>query len=364
MSARALVAVGVGLVACAAACATEDPPVKGYEGPPIPWDYAPFPAVTSPAKNPTTDAKISLGNKLFYDPILSGDKAVACATCHSEIWGMSDGLPVSIGVHGKGPTGPGRTGPNKTTRNALTLWNVGLRGELFWDGRASTLEGQALMPLEEAVEMDLDPADAAARVAAIPEYVALFDAAFPGEAISPDTVAKALAAFERTILSYRSPYDHYVDGDDGAMTASQLRGMQRFADAGCNGCHAPPLFESGAYVSRGAFPSSTDGADIGRENITGEASDRGAFRVPTVRNARETGPYFHDGSVVTLEEAIQIEVDRQVALGQSPPLDDAAVADLTAFVRDALMDATHQPSRPLEVPSGLDVPVDGFRIHR
>ncbi len=356
-----LLALALGVAACAPSCATEPPPVSGYDGPPIPWAYSPFPKVVAPAKNPTTDAKISLGNKLFYDPILSGDKAVACATCHSEIWGMGDGLPLSIGVDGEGPTGPGRTGPNKTKRNALTLWNAALRRELFWDGRASTLEGQALMPLEEAVEMNLEPADAAARVAAIPGYVTLFDAAFPGEAISPETIAKAIAAFERTILSYRSPYDHYVDGDAGAMTDEQLRGMQLFADAGCNGCHTPPLFENGAYVARGA---GAEQKDLGRENITGLAGDHRAFRVPTVRNARESGPYFHDGSVVTLDEAVALEVDRQVALGLSPELDAAALADLTAFINDGLMDSTHQPSRPLTVPSGLEVPKDGFRIPR
>ncbi|MFO0619164.1 MAG: cytochrome c peroxidase [Polyangiaceae bacterium] len=345
-------------IACASACAVDDPPAKGYEGPPIPWAYAPFPAVVDPADNPRTDAKISLGNKLFYDPILSGDKAVACATCHSEIWGMADGLSVSIGVDGVGPTGPGRTGPNRTTRNALTLWNAALRADLFWDGRAHALEEQALMPLEQPVEMDLAPDDAAARVASIPAYAALFEEAFPGEPITQRTIAKALAAFERTILSNRSPYDHYVDGDEGAMTPKQLRGMQRFADAGCDACHAPPLFEGRSFVTR--FTSD----DEGRAAITQDPADRGAFRVPTLRNARETGPYFHDGSVATLDEAVKREFALQVANGESPPLDDAAIADLTAFIRDALMDATHAPSRPLTVPSGLDVPVDGFRIPR
>lgn len=332
--------------------------MSAYDGPPIPWAYAPFPKVVAPADNPTTDAKITLGNKLFYDPVLSGDKEVACATCHSEIWGMSDGLPVSIGVDGEGPTGPGRTGPNRTTRNALTLWNAAIRRDLFWDGRAHTLEEQAMMPLEQAVEMDLPPSEAAARVAAIPEYVALFEAAFPGEAITPETIAKAIAAFERTILSNRSPYDHYLDGDEGAMTPPQLRGMQVFADAGCVTCHAPPLFEGEAFVAR--FPSD----DAGRAAISMNEADRGAFRIPTVRNARETGPYFHDGSVVTLDEAVALEVDRQVAAGASPPLDPGAIADLTAFIRDALMDATQAPSRPKHVPSGLEVPKDGFRIPR
>lgn len=345
-------------IAATSACDGEEPPASTYDGPPIPWAYAPFPKPVAPADNPTTDAKINLGNKLFYDPILAGDKAVACATCHSEIWGMSDGLSVSIGVDGEGPTGPGRTGPNRTTRNALTLWNASLRPALFWDGRAQSLEEQALMPLEQAVEMDLPPDEATARVAAIPEYVDLFEAAFPGEPISEANIAKAIAAFERTILSNRSPYDHYVDGDEGAMTPAQLRGMQRFADAGCATCHAPPLFENGAFVAR--FPSD----DEGRSAISLDANDRGAFRVPTVRNARETGPYFHDGSVQTLDEAIALEVQRQVDSGASPPLDAEAIADLTAFVRDGLMDATSAPSRPLHVPSGLDVPKDGFRIPR
>jgi cytochrome c peroxidase len=353
-------ALGLPCAAALAACATEEPPKQGYDGPPIPWAYAPFPNVVEPSDNPTTDAKISLGNKLFYDPILSSDQKVACATCHSEIWGMSDGLPLSIGVDGEGATGPGRTGPNVTTRNALTLWNAALRPDLFWDGRAHSLEEQALMPLEQPIEMDLPPDEAAKRVADIPEYAALFDAAFPGEPITKQTLAKALAAFERTLVSNRSPYDHYVDDDAGAMTESQLRGMQRFADAGCDACHAPPLFESRAFVIRYA----SGNGDEGRAKISMDPADAGAFRVPTLRNARETGPYFHDGSVESLDDAISIEVERQVDAGKSAPLDAQALADLGDFIRDALMDATHAPSRPLHVPSGLDVPKDGFRIPR
>src|SRR5690606_3483566 len=117
-------------------------PEVPYDGPPIPWDYAPFPAIVDPADNPSTPEQVELGRLLFYDPILSRDRKVACATCHSEIWGMGDGLALSVGVDGVGPTGPGRDGPNKTRRNSMTLWNVGLREALFWDGRAGLLEEQ------------------------------------------------------------------------------------------------------------------------------------------------------------------------------------------------------------------------------
>ncbi|MCA9297540.1 MAG: cytochrome-c peroxidase, partial [Phycisphaerales bacterium] len=113
-----------------------------------PWPFTPLPPAPEPPDNPTTEAKVELGRMLFYDPLLSADRSVACATCHSEIWGMSDGLARSIGVSGKGPTGPGRTGP-EGRRNAQTLWNAAYRERLFWDGRVSSLEEQVLAPLHE-----------------------------------------------------------------------------------------------------------------------------------------------------------------------------------------------------------------------
>lgn len=346
--------------ACAEETVSPEPEPEPYDGPPIPWEYEAFPAVIDPVDNPTSEAKVSLGRLLFYDPVLSRDKRTACATCHSELWGMTDGLAVSIGVDGEGPTGPGRTGPNLTTRNAQTLWNAALRADLFWDGRSATLEAQALEPLKAERELDLDPEEAADRIADIEAYVPLFEAAFPEDyaPVSAQNIAKALAAFERTLVSNRAPYDRYVDGDEGSLREEVQRGMELFAEAGCASCHAPPLFEANRYERR------LPGPDLGRMEVTGKEADRGKVRVPTLRNLRETGPYFHDGSVVELDDAVALEVEVAVNQGESRELSEEEVGLITVFLKKGLMDRSREPDRPEDVPSGLPVPEDGFRIPR
>lgn len=362
--APAFVLAAAAVAACGDSPDAEGPGAGGsggaYAGPPIPWAHEPFPSPIEPTENPTTPEKVALGNLLFYDPILSRDEATACATCHSEIWGMSDGLPVSVGVDGEGPTGPGRDGPNKTTRNAQTLWNAAFRPELFVDGRSPSLEHQALEPLKAERELALDPEEAAAKLRAIPAYVALFDQAFPGspDPVSADNLARVLASFQRTLISDRAPYDQYVAGDEGALRPDWVEGMFLFGEAGCAGCHVPPLFESNRYVSR------IGGSDPGRAAVTNDPADSGAIRVPTLRNARDSEPYFHDGSVVLLEDAIRLEAEISAARGEGRSLSAEEVSLVTKFVNKALTDRTRDPRRPKVVPSGLEVPVDGFRIPR
>lgn len=321
--------------AAVAACAAES---ESYDGPPLPWAYEPFPEALDPFSNVSTPEKVELGRLLFYDPILSRDEKTACATCHSEVWGLADGLPLSVGVDGEGPTGPGREGPNVTTRNAQTLWNVAFRDELFWDGRTRSLEAQALEPIRAVNELDMEVDDVLVRIEAAPGYKALFRAAFPDdvETISADNIAKALAAFQRSFVSNRAPYDQYVAGDANALSDEQLAGMQLFADAGCAGCHVPPLFESGRYEQR------VESADIGRELVTGDAADRGRLRVPTLRNLRETGPYFHNGSTVTLEDAVLREANTSAARGEGSALDAEQAALVAVFLRKSLMDRTRE----------------------
>ncbi len=359
MKREGAIAVALVLVACDDGTPPETGPAP-YDGPPIPWAYAPFPPLTHPAENPTSPEKVELGRLLFYDPILSGDDRTACATCHSEIWGMSDGLPVSVGVFGEGPTGPGRDGPNKTTRNAQTLWNAAFRTELFWDGRASGLEDQALGPLEAAIELGLPPDVAVQRLRAVPGYVERFAAAFPADAdpVSTTNLARALSTFQRTLIADRTLYDQYVLGDEGALRPDVQEGMFLFAEAGCASCHVPPLFESTTYAAR--LPA----VDPGRAAITGLAADHGAFRVPSLRNARDSEPYFHDGSVLTLEEAVAVEVDVAVSRGESRALTEDEVTLVAKFINKALTDVTRDPDRPEEVPSGLPVPEDGLRVPR
>lgn len=346
----------------AAGCTVEEggPHAPGVSARELPWDPVALPAPPEPADNPGTPEKVDLGRLLFYDPILGSDRAVACATCHSEIWGMSDGLARSVGVDGVGPTGPGRTGDNVTARNAQTLWNVAYRETLFWDGRARTLEEQVLFPLHAAAELGRKPADVAADLSAIPEYVDRFAAAFPGEGdpVSVWHVQEAIAAFERTLVSDRAPYDQFIAGDPGALSEQAQRGMWLFGEVGCADCHAPPRFEAEIFARRAA-PPAPGVRDRGRAGISGRPEDTGAFRVPTLRNVRESGPYFHSGAVDKLAEAVRMEA--QLA---SRPLTDDEVLAIVTFLDKGLIDPSRSPGRPAEVPSGLPVPVDGFRIPR
>ncbi len=352
--------VAAALLLCLGGCGDETPSAPPPSGPPLPWPASVVPATPEPIDNPGTPEKVELGRLLFYDPILSTDREVACATCHSEIWGMSDGLPRSIGVGGDGPTGPGRSGPNVTPRNAQTLWNVAFRERLFADGRVATLEEQVLGPLHEAIELGRDPDEVVGELASIPGYAQRFAEAFPGEgeAVSVDHLQKAIAAFERTMRSDRAPYDYYVAGDEGALSEAAKRGMVLFAELDCAGCHVPPLFESERYADRGVAPA-PGVEDRGREAHTKDPADRGKFRVLTLRNIRESGPYFHAGGVETLEAAVA----QEAALGPRAISEDE-LADLVAFLNKALIDPSRSPVRPESVPSGLPVPVDGFRIPR
>lgn len=345
----------IGAYACLSGCSQ-----PADEGPGLPWAAE---ALSAPDL-PEDEGRAELGRLLFYDPVLSADGDTACATCHSEIWGMSDGLPRSIGTGGSLLTGPGRVGDNTTRRNAQTLWNAGYRESLFWDGRSDSLEAQALMPLREATELGREPDALADALAQMPAYRDLFAEAFPGHGEpTPARIASALAAFERTLLSNRAPYDRYLAGDNGALDEASLRGMWLFAEAGCATCHAPPRFERDRFADR-RIQGASESGDDGRFEATGEAADRGLFRVPTLRNLRETGPYFHAGQIRELPAAVAHEVEVQVQDGVCSPLSEDELSDLVAFIDKALMDRSREPDRPETVPSGLPVPIDGFRIPR
>ncbi|MEM9191084.1 MAG: cytochrome c peroxidase [Myxococcota bacterium] len=342
------------LLGCAAAA----------DGPALPWEASAIEAPPGLVQDATADARVALGRLLFYDPILSADGETACATCHSEIWGMSDGLDRSVGVGGDGPTGPGRSGPNVTRRNSLALWNVAYRTALFWDGRSTSLEEQALLPIEEPEELGRE-LDAVVRdIAANAEYERLFASAFPNELpVTSDQMGRALADFQRTLVSARAPYDQYVAGDEDALDPTSVDGMFLFAEAGCADCHVPPHFMADRYHHRNA-PPAPGIDDRGRAEVTGASEDMRAFRVPSLRNLRETGPYFHGGTVATLEEAVAHEVREQVASGASRALTEDETAAIARFLRRGLIDRSAEPDRPDEVPSGLAVPLDGFRIIR
>jgi cytochrome c peroxidase len=298
-------------------------------------------------------ARIELGHLLFYDPVLSGDHQTSCSTCHSERWGLSDALRRSVG-HGAGLlAGPGRQGPNTVRRNSPTLFNVAFRQALLWDGSVKTIEEQALIPLFEEDEMNADPDTVVSDLSAIPEYVEMFAEAFPDDAkVSIKNLARALAAYQRTFLSMNASYDKYVEGRTQVLTEDMTEGMFRFAEMGCHGCHVPPLFESETFANRNA-PEVEGLIDHGREEFTGQPEDRGKFRTATLRNIAFTEPYFHNGTVDSLEDAVRHELEQ----GDRPFTDEDARL-ITVFISKALRDGSNEALRPASVPSGLPLSID------
>jgi len=295
------------------------------------WQALPEQA-PAPADNPTTPEKVELGRMLYFDPRFSMTGTVSCNSCHNLMLGGDDNRPVSMGVHGK--TG-GRSAP--------TVWNAAFASSQFWDGRAATLEDQAKGPVVNPVEMGMtDLEKAMDRVRAIPGYKPYFVKAFGGnDPLTVDNAAKAVAAFERTMITPNSPYDRFVKGDKSALSEQQQRGMQLFADTGCVSCHSGPAF-NGPAMQPGAgffmkFPTFADNeyvkkyqltADKGRFEVTRNDADMHLFKVPTLRNVALTAPYFHNGSVKTLDEAVRVMAKTQL----NKELDDAQVADLVAFL--------------------------------
>lgn len=355
------------LLGTLARCGAPDAP-QTLSPPPLPWTPTPFPALPHPAANGPSAAKVELGWLLFHDPLLSRDRATACVSCHGQNWGLSDGLRVSIGVDSNGASGLARRGPHRSRRNAPALWNLAWRQELFWDGRAPSLEAQALGPLTDPDELARDPDALARDLDAIPEYRQRFALAFPGDrpAVSIPHLQRALGAFERTLVSDLAPYDRYAAGDPGALSPAERRGMEHFAVAGCPSCHPAPLFFSGRYApAPGPVPGEPAAAplpwaDLGRYEVTRDPRDLGHFRAASLRNLRESAPYFHDGSSDTLDGALQ----RELHARSSAPLDASQRADLLAFLRDALHDRTRMPPHAERVPSGLPVPRDDYRPGR
>jgi cytochrome c peroxidase len=310
-----------------------------------------FPATNEPADNPTTPEKADLGRILFFDPILSANNDISCASCHHPDLGFADGLATS-----QGPTGI------KLARNSPTLWNVAYAQKLFRDGRANTLEEQSLGPLTHADEMgagDLD--ELAYELRMIPAYVELFDSAFGGgdDSVTAENISRALGAFQRTLISDDSSFDRYAAGDFNALTPQQRRGLAIFRSGAtrCFECHGAPTFAGDTFRVIGV-PSE----DPGRAGVADDGVF-GAFKIPTLRNIALSGPYMHDGSMATLEEVIafyergggRADDFEKVDVFVNPfELSDQERADLLSFLY-ALTDESQIPVLPAGVPSGLPV---------
>ena len=294
-------------------------------------DWQALPDVApAPADNPTTTEKVELGKMLYMDPRFSSTGTVSCNSCHNVMEGGDDSRSFSMGVHGK-------TGG----RNAPTVWNSAFHSVQFWDGRAPLLEDQAKGPVANPVEMGMrDVETAMQRVKSIPGYKAYFDRAFGPDGMNVDNAAKAVAAFERTLITPNSAYDKYVKGDKMAMNAQQVRGMNKFASTGCTSCHSGAAFNGpqmkigdGFYAKFPTFNNTYVSKykladDKGREEVTGKAADRNMFRVQTLRNITDTAPYFHNGSVNDLEVAVRIMAKSQL----NQDLSAKDVGDIVAFL--------------------------------
>ena len=278
-----------------------------------------------PADNPTTPEKAALGKQLFFDPRLSGDNSTSCASCHLPDKAFTDGLERAHGVGGK-----------QLARNTPTLLNVGLYSAYFWDGRAGSLESQALVPISSPDEMNQNPSELEKELNSIPGYVSHFQAVF-GSRVTKENIARALAAFERTLISRNSPFDRFLGGDSNALSDEAKRGWELFkGDAGCIRCHNGPTLSDGKFYSLGvAF------TDHGRGAITGQRRDLYAFRTPSLRDVARTAPFMHDGSLHSLSDVVEFYyrgVPRQSPDGS--PLDVepllersfSEISDIVAFL--------------------------------
>lgn len=295
---------------------------KGSANIPVPVGLLP---IAWPNDNPYTPEKAELGRILFFDKRLSADNTIACATCHSPQYAFTDSMPVSIGIR-----------QQKGTRSAPTVINRAYSLAQFWDGRAPTLEEQAKGPMANPIEMGNTEQAVIDKLRAIAGYRALFAKSFATEEFTIDHVAKAIATFERTVLSGNSAFDRYQAGDKKALTPQQVRGMNVFfKKAKCDKCHDGMNFTTNDYHNLGVGTDKPS-PDAGRFAFTKDLKDWGAFKTPTLRDIAETPPYMHDGSLKTLKEVVEF-YDKGGILNKN--LDhDIKPLKLTAEEKDSLVE--------------------------
>ncbi|MCX7084165.1 MAG: cytochrome-c peroxidase [Methylococcales bacterium] len=288
------------------------------------WEALPTSA-PAPADNPTTDEKVELGKMLYHDPRLSSTGTVSCASCHNTMLGGEDNRPNSMGVNGQ--TG-GRSAP--------TVWNAAFNTVQFWDGRAPSLEAQAAGPVTNPIEMGMKSwDDVVVRLKSIKGYQVAFETAFGKDSISKDNATKAIAAYERTLITPYSAFDRYVTGDKDALTAQEIRGMEKVQSLGCTSCHSGPAFNGPGMFQQFPIHSNPVYAakyhfkdDKGLAEVTKKSDDEHLFKVPTLRNIELTAPYFHNGAVKTLDEAVVVMAKTQL----DKDLSKEEVADIVAFL--------------------------------
>jgi cytochrome c peroxidase len=256
-------------------------------------------SIPFPKDNPYTPEKASLGKKLFFDTRLSAANVLSCASCHNPGYGWGDGLATGVG-HGM----------KRLARRSPSIINAAYGLIFMWDGRAASLEEQALGPIRADAEMNLPIDQLLARLKSVPEYGPLFQDAFPKEGLTPETIAKAIATYERTVVSGRAPCDEWVDGNDKAISEEAKRGFATFNSKGkCSSCHSEWNFTDDSFHDMGL-----PGEDIGRGKfLPGVVKMQRAFKTPGLREITRRGPYMHDGSMATLEAVVEHYVDGGIA---------------------------------------------------
>jgi cytochrome c peroxidase len=259
---------------------------------PLPQQLTTYEAMTIPADNPMSPEKVALGRQLFFDSRLSGDGSRSCYACHVCEKGLTDGLPKSIGAFNK-----------QLPRSSPTLWNIGYHKEFYWDGRSPSLEKQAMAAWTGA-NMGAKPDEIVPKLNVLQGYRSQFQKVFSSDATT-DNIAKAIAAFERTIISGDTAWDRYRAGDKTALSESAVRGWNVFQAIKCTNCHDGVLLTDQQYHNVGIGMDQKD-PDVGRFKVTNKPEDTGAFKTPTLRDIAKSAPYFHDGSTKTLEEALDI----------------------------------------------------------
>ncbi|MDB5386434.1 MAG: Cytochrome-c peroxidase [Planctomycetaceae bacterium] len=303
-----------------------------------------LPEIIHPADNPITPEKVALGAQLYFDPRLSSDGKVSCASCHDPAKGWSNGEAVATGVNGL-----------KGGRSAPTVLNTAFQVFQFWDGRMNTLEEQALGPIQNPIEMNMTLPEVVKRLNGIPGYKSQFQKVFKTD-VTSEGIGKAIAAFERTVLSGDSPYDRFTAGDAKALSPAAERGRDLFFGAArCSSCHSGPNFTDNAFHNIGIGMHHKE-PDHGRYASSKLEGDKGAFKTPTLRDIARSAPYMHDGSLKTLEEVVahynkggfpNEYLDEEIF---PLKLTKEQIADLVTFMKEGLSSSKYPDVKPPKLP--------------
>ncbi len=302
-----------------------------------------LPDAPYPENNKPTKARVALGKMLFFDPRLSGDGNMSCATCHSPLFGWSDGLPTAKGFKSKVL---GRASP--------TITNSAYNHLQMWDGRKPSLEAQALGPMLSTAEMNVDLSKAVSFLKNDPTYSASFEKAYPGQGVTDETLAMAIASFERTVISDNSPFDRWIKGDDKALTPQQVNGFKLFVNpekGNCAVCHSAPNFTDNGFHNIGLKSWGIENPDMGRYAIKPIGLMKGAFKTPTLRDITLTAPYFHDGSAATLKEVVDHYAEGgAVKTNLSPNMKSLQLSTQEKSDLVEFMKALTTPPEPFDLP--------------